>query len=58
MSILDTQELKILNLGLESFADSIKKQDVEVVQVQWKPEAQGNLRLLEIIDKLYELDGE
>lgn len=56
MSILEVDELKIINLGLESFKDSVKKQDVSVDHVNWKPEANGNLRLLEIIDKIEELD--
>lgn len=56
MSILDTKELKIINLGLESFKESLEMQDVEVDQVKWRPEANGNLRLLEIIDKLEEMD--
>lgn len=56
MSILDTKELKIINLGLESFKESLEIQDVEVEQVKWRPEANGNLRLLEIIDKLEEMD--
>lgn len=56
MSILDTKELKIINLGLESFKQSLEMQDVEVDQVKWRPEANGNLRLLEIIDKLEEMD--
>lgn len=56
MSILDIDKLNIINLGLESFKVSLKKQDVQVVHINWKPEANGNLRLLEIIDKIEELD--
>ncbi|AWX13493.1 fdrA domain protein [Mergibacter septicus] len=56
MSILEVKQLKVLNVGLEILEDALKKQDVEVIQVKWKPEANGNIRLLEIIDKLKELD--
>ncbi len=56
MSILDVKELKVLNVGLESFKEALEKQNVPVVQVQWKPEAGGNIKLLEIIDRLREKD--
>lgn len=56
MSILDIQQLNVLNVGLAIFEDALHKQNIPVVQVQWKPEAGGNLRLLEIIDKLKEQD--
>lgn len=56
MQILEIKELKVLNVGLEIFKESLEKQEVEVVQVEWKPEAGGNVKLLEIIDKLKELD--
>ncbi len=56
MSILEVKELKVLNVGLESFKEALEKQNVSVVQVNWKPEAGGNVKLLAIIDKLRELD--
>lgn len=55
MSVLEIKELKVLNFGLEIFEESLKKQNVEVIQVKWKPEANGNLRLIEILDKLEEM---
>lgn len=58
MSKLKNEKLNVLNFGLEVFSESLKKQGVEVVQVKWKPEAGGNARLLEIIDKLKERDEE
>lgn len=54
--MIKLEELKVLNFGLELFEESLKKQNVEVVQVNWKPEANGDLRLLEIIDKLEDMD--
>lgn len=54
MSILNIKELKVLNFGLEVFEKSLEKQNVDVVSIKWKPEANGNLKLLEIIDKLEE----
>ena len=34
-------KLSIVNIGLESFADSIKKQGTDVQHVDWKPPAGG-----------------
>ena len=56
MSVLEVKELKVLNIGLETFKEALEKQNVSVVQVNWKPEAGGNVKLLAIIDKLRELD--
>lgn len=55
MSNIKLGDIKILNFGLELFDESIKKQNVDVVQVKWKPEANGDLELLKIIDKLKEM---
>lgn len=41
-----------INVGLESFRDSLVDQEIEVLQVQWRPPAGGNTRLLEILDQL------
>jgi deoxyribodipyrimidine photolyase-like uncharacterized protein len=49
---LFNQELKVINMGLESFADELKQQGVEVVHVNWKPPAGGNARLAAILNKL------
>jgi FdrA protein len=41
-----------INVGLERFAESLAAQEVEVIQVDWRPPAGGDERLLEILDKL------
>lgn len=43
-------ELKVVNLGLEMFAQELQKQNVEVVQVDWKPPAVSDDSLLRTID--------
>jgi hypothetical protein len=45
-------ELKAVNLGLESFADTLRDLDVPVVQVDWRPPAGGDTRMIEVLDKL------
>jgi hypothetical protein len=44
--------LVVINLGLKLFADNLKEQGVEVVQVDWTPPAGGDKDLLELLDKL------
>lgn len=56
MAIKNNEDLKVLNFGLKIFEDALKKQNVEVFHINWKPSARANLRLLEIIDKLEEME--
>jgi hypothetical protein len=39
------QPLNVVNVGLESFAESLQDQGVKVVQVDWRPPAEGVPRL-------------
>ena len=41
-----------INIGLESFFDSLKEQGAEVVQVDWRPPASGDERLMDILSKM------
>ena len=41
-----------INVGLESFTESLKDQDAGVVQVDWKPAAGGNADLMAILEKM------
>jgi FdrA protein len=47
-----TQPLAALNVGLESFTASLKAQDAPVLQVDWRPPAGGNERLMAILEKM------
>ncbi len=46
------QELRIINMGLVTFADNLKEQDTKVVQMDWQPPAGGNERLIALLQKL------
>lgn len=43
---------KVVNVGLELFADSLRAQGVEVIAVDWQPPAGGKQRLIEMLDRL------
>ena len=46
------QKLKVINLGIEIFADDLKRQGVEVVSIDWQPPAGGDEELLRLLEKL------
>ena len=46
------QELKVINIGLESFSENLKEEGVDVVQVDWSPPAGGDEEMASILDML------
>ena len=44
---------RVINIGLSTFADDLKKQDVEIVNVDWSPPASGNVELANLLAKLF-----
>ena len=44
---------RVINIGLTSFADDLKKQDAEIVNVDWSPPARGNIELANLLAKLF-----
>ncbi len=49
---LFTQELKVVNMGLETFADNLTELGVEAQQVEWRPPAGGDPEVLALFDRL------
>ena len=47
-----SQKIKVINVGLPLFAVYLKKQGVKAVHVDWKPPAEGDERMLEILERL------
>jgi FdrA protein len=46
------QPLAGINVGLESFAESLIAQDAEAIQVDWRPPAGGNEKLMSILERM------
>lgn len=46
------KELRVVNIGLETFYNALKDQKVPAAHVEWKPPAGGNEKLMEILRKL------
>jgi len=54
-NILEVDNMEIINLGLVGFYDSINSQNISCIHVDWQPPAGGDVRLIEILDRLKEL---
>jgi FdrA protein len=46
------QPLAAINVGLESFTESLKAQEAAVVHVNWRPPAGGNQKLMGILERM------
>jgi len=44
--------MRVVNIGLQKFADDLVDQGVAVVQVDWVPPARGNARLTNLLSRL------
>jgi FdrA protein len=46
------QPMAGINVGLESFAESLIAQEADAVQVDWRPPAGGNEKLMSILERM------
>lgn len=46
------QPLAAINVGLESFRDSLASQHAQVIHVDWRPSASGNEKLMAILERM------
>ena len=49
---LFNKDLKVINVGIEMFAKDLETQNVDVIHVDWRPPAGGDLDILSLLDKL------
>ena len=45
-------KLKVVNLGLQTFAESLRKQGVKVAQVNWRPPRKLDKEMENLLDDL------
>jgi FdrA protein len=50
--IVLNQPLAAINVGLEAFTESLEAQDGQVIQVDWRPAAGGNEKLMAILERM------
>jgi len=48
------KKLKVINVGIETFVEDLKRQGAEVIHVDWRPPAGGDIEILRLLDKLEE----
>lgn len=46
------EELRVINMGLQSFGDALKESDTEVLQMDWRPPAGGDKKLIALLKKI------
>ena len=46
------QPLDVINVGLETFFESLTQQGAAAIHVDWRPPAQGNEELMAILKKM------
>jgi len=51
-----TEPLRVINIGIEGFADDLKAAGVEVIQLDWRPPTGGNARLTSLLASLQDED--
>ena len=49
---LFNKELKVVNIGLESFYKDLKSQKIKAIHVDWRPSAGGNKKLSSLLSRL------
>jgi hypothetical protein len=52
MQQLLTEEVSVVNIGLEGFARELEQQGFEVIHVDWVPPAGGDPKLADLLSKL------
>lgn len=55
---LITEKPKVINIGLDSFNQSIRDFSGESVQYQWKPRAGGNKKMIKLLDAIEAFETE
>ncbi|MBK5108996.1 MAG: hypothetical protein JJE12_12735, partial [Anaerolineales bacterium] len=47
-----TRPMIAINVGLETFTESLAEQEAQVIQVDWRPPASGNEQLMGILERM------
>lgn len=51
-SVLLSEPLVAINIGLDAFASNLEDQGADVVRVAWKPPAGGDQQMIDLLDQL------
>ena len=45
-------ELCVISVGLPTFPEDLRRQGIRVVEVEWRPPAGGNAKILALLDRI------
>ena len=48
------KELKVISIGIDIFPEDLEAQGVDVISVDWRPPAGGDLEILKLLEQLEE----
>jgi len=48
------REVQVVNMGIVIFAEDLQRAGVEVIQMDWRPPAGGDRKLIALLDSLAE----
>ncbi len=51
-----TEPLRVVNIGIEGFAEDLRAAGVEVIQLDWRPPTGGDARLTSLLVSLQDED--
>jgi hypothetical protein len=46
------QQVRVINMGIDSFSEDLRKAEVPVIQMDWRPPAGGDRKLIALLDGL------
>ncbi len=46
--------VRVINMGIESFSEDLRKAQVDVIQMDWRPPAGGDRKWIALLDSLEE----
>jgi len=46
------KKLNVITIGVSTFAEDLRKQGIDVLDLEWKPPAGGDLEMANILDRL------
>ena len=56
VNTLFKSELRVVNIGIESFFNALQDQQVPSAHVKWQPPAGGNAKMMELLEFLKNKD--
>lgn len=50
--------LTVINVGVEAFAETLEREGVSVVSLDWRPPAGGDSEMIRLLERVQELESD